>query len=149
MRGFHFPRDARRAGLVLGVLAGGGNSDAVSQALLAMVTEEREKEGEESKGKGVNTTTITRYIFPEYTLLAPPCADPLTPRLLVFSSYWDRGHSSHRITAPLSKALTQHTCAYLAHAVSEDVWEATRFLGGEEGGVERASCRGPMSGRVK
>ena len=48
------------------------------------------------------------------------------PRLLVFSSYWDRGHSSHRITAPLSKSLTQYTCAYLAHAVTEEVWEATR-----------------------
>ena len=52
---------------------------------------------------------------------------PQTPRILVLSSYWDRGHSSHRISAPLSFALARYTCATLWHAVSDAAWNDARI----------------------
>ena len=56
----------------------------------------------------------------------PPCAGDGRPRLLILSSYWDRGHSSHRISAPLSIALARHTCATLWSASGELEWNAAK-----------------------
>lgn len=36
--------------------------------------------------------------------------------ILVISSFWDTGHSSHRITAPLIHSLQQKACLYLLYA---------------------------------
>jgi hypothetical protein len=84
----------------------------------------------------VEATALTAD-FPVFNLRPGPlgsaCAEGV-PRVLVLSSYWDRGHSSHRITAPLSQALARHSCAFLMHAVTEEVFASGWRRWGRHGG---------------
>jgi hypothetical protein len=82
-------------------------------------------------------------------LLPHECAHgPATPRILVLSSYWDRGHSSHRISAPLSFALARYTCATLWHAVPDASWTAARAARASAMSQARASGANDTAARI-